>query len=97
MHGKVPEDFFDDLNTSFLSDKEEKQKTLTSVEREINNLKETQANSQFLKEQKEKIINRFKDFKELDYEIINSFIDYIEVGEKDKKVNSQDIIIHWNF
>lgn len=49
-----------------------------------------------IKEQKEKIINHFKDFKELNYDIVNSFIDYIEIGEKDKK-NTQDVVIHWNF
>ena len=27
----------------------------------------------------------------------NSFIDYIEIGEKDRKAKSQDVIIHWNF
>ena len=48
-------------------------------------------------EQKEKIINHFKDFKELNYDIVNSFIDYIEIGEKNKKANSQDVVIHWNF
>ena len=49
------------------------------------------------KEQKEKIINHFKDFKELNYDIVNSFIDYIEIGEKDRKTKTQDIIIRWNF
>ena len=48
-------------------------------------------------EQKEKIINHFKDFKELNYDIVNSFIDYIEIGEKDRKTKTQDIIIRWNF
>ena len=61
------------------------------------NLKEKELNSKFIKEQKEKIINHFKDFKELNYDIVNSFIDYIEIGEKNKKSNSQDVVIHWNF
>ena len=43
---------------------------------------------------KEKIINHFK---ELNYDIVNSFIDYIEIGEKDKKTKTQDVVIHWNF
>ena len=33
----------------------------------------------------------------INYDIVNSFIDYIEVGEKDKKTKTQDVVIHWNF
>ena len=95
--GKIAEDVFDELNKSFLKDKVKKQNVIIKLEKEISNLKETKANSEFLKEQKENVINRFKDFKELDYDIVNSFIDYIEIGQKDKKANLQDVIIHWNF
>ena len=97
VSGKVPEDVFEDLNASFLTDKSAKQNELTKAQNDLSNLKEKELNSKFIKEQKEKIINHFKDFKELNYDIINSFIDYIEIGEKDKKTNSQDVIIHWNF
>lgn len=97
VNGKVPEDVFEDLNASFLADKSAKQKELTKTENDLSNLKEKELNSKFIKEQKEKIINHFKDFKELNYDIVNSFIDYIEIGEKDKKTKSQDVIIHWNF
>ena len=97
VNGKVPEDVFEDLNSSFLLDKSTKQKELSKVENDLSNLKEKELNSKFIKEQKEKIINHFKDFKELNYDIVNSFIDYIEIGEKDKKANSQDVVIHWNF
>ena len=82
VSGKVPEDVFDELNSSFLSDKSAKQKELEKVQNDLSSLKEKELNSKFLKEQKEKIINHFKDFKELNYDIVNSFIDYIEIGEK---------------
>ena len=88
---------FYDLNSSFLSDKIAKQKVLSKVQNDLSNLKEKELNSKFIKEQKEKIINHFKDFKELNYDIVNSFIDYIEIGEKDKQKNTQDVVIHWNF
>ena len=97
VSGKVPEDVFDDLNSSFLSDKSAKQKELEKVQNDLSNLKEKELNSKFIKEQKEKIINHFKDFQELNYDIVNSFIDYIEIGEKDKQKNIQDVVIHWNF
>ena len=60
-------------------------------------MKEKELNSKFIKEQKEKIINQFRIFKELNYDIVNSFINYIEIGEKDKQKNTQDVVIHWNF
>ena len=61
------------------------------------NLKEKELSSKFIIEQKSKIINHFKDFKELNSNIVNSFIDYIEIGEKDKQKNTQDVVIHWIF
>ena len=97
VSGKVPENVFEDLNSSFLSDKSAKQKILTKVENDLSNLNEKELNSKFIKEQKEKIINNFKDLKKLNYDIINNFIDYIEIGEKNKKTNRQDVVIHWNF
>ena len=97
VSGKVPEDVFEDLNASFLFDKSAKQKELTKTQNDLSNLKEKELNSKFIKEQKEKIINHFKNFKELNYDIVSSFIDYIEIGEKNKKTKSQDVVIHWNF
>ena len=97
VSGKVPEDVFEDLNSSFLADKSAKQKELSKIQNDLSNLKEKELSSKFIKEQKEKIINHFKDFKGLNYDIVNSFIDYIEIGEKDRKAKSQDVIIHWNF
>lgn len=94
VNGKISEDIFDDLNKSFLSDKTLKQNALSEIEEEYNNIKIKTQNSKYLDECKEKIINRFKDFKEIDYDIVDSFIDYIEIGEKKK---CQDVIIHWNF
>lgn len=97
VNGKIPEDVFEDLNSSFLSDKSAKQKEASKIENELSNLEQKELNSKFISEQKEKIINHFKDFKELNFDIVNSFIDYIEIGEKNKKANTQDVIIHWNF
>ena len=97
VNGKIPDDVFDDLNSSFLKDKAVKQKELARAEIDVANLKEKNANNMLLKEQQEKIIGRFKDFKELDYDIVNSFIDFIEIGEKNKEMKLQDVVIHWNF
>lgn len=96
-NGKIPEDVFEDLNSSFLFDKLNKQKEISNLENMLSDLKEKDLNSKFINEQKEKIINRFKDFKELNYDIVNSFIDYIEIGERNRNFNLQNVIIHWNF
>ena len=97
VSGKIDEGLFEDLNSSFLSDKKTKQTELLNLEKQISNLEEKKNKSELMKKQKEEIINKFKDFKYLDYNIVNQFIDYIEIGEKNKKANSQDVIIHWNF
>lgn len=34
---------------------------------------------------------------QLTYELVNDFIDYIEITEKNKETDRQEIIIHWNF
>lgn len=47
-------------------------------------------------EEKEKLIRRYADFEALDFETVNEFVDYIEIGEKDEDKN-QEIIIHWRF
>ena len=60
-------------------------------------MQEIELNAKLIEEQKSKIIESFKDFKELGFDVVNSFIDYIEIGEKNKTEKTQDVIIHWNF
>lgn len=43
------------------------------------------------------VIKRHTDYSKLTHEIVNDFIDFIEIGEKDKETEEQEIIIHWNF
>ena len=97
VNGKVSEDVFEDLNNSFLFDKSDKQKEIYKIENILSNLREKELSNEFINKQKEKIVNHFIEFKELNYDIVNSFIDYIEIGERNKKTNIQDIVIHWNF
>lgn len=47
-------------------------------------------------DKKEDQIRKYTDFDTLDHEIINEFVDYIEVGEKDSR-NNQEVVIHWRF
>ncbi|HHU98072.1 MAG TPA: recombinase family protein [Petrimonas sp.] len=41
------------------------------------------------------MVETYKNFKELTPAIVNNFIDFIEIGEKDKKTGDQEVIIHW--
>lgn len=110
---KMPNEVFEDLNTSFISDKLKIKNEIDKIENLISDLNEKDSNSKFITNEKEKIINKFKNLNELSYDIVNGFIDYIEIGEKilvsqytsitdeicitDKKITTQDVIIHWNF
>ncbi|WFR59329.1 recombinase family protein [Anaerocolumna sp. AGMB13025] len=42
------------------------------------------------------LIRNYADFAKLDHELVNEFVEYIEVGEKDSE-NNQEVIIHWRF
>lgn len=91
---KIPESIFQVLNSDFISDKIAKEQELQNLKSNLSNLSESKIDVQSLKEN---TINELKNFSKLNREIINSFINYIEIDEKNKKTNSQDIIIHWNF
>lgn len=91
---KIPESTFQVLNSDFISDKIAKEQELQNLKSNLSNLSESKIDVQSLKEN---TINELKNFSKLNREIINSFINYIEIDEKNKKTNSQDIIIHWNF
>ncbi len=43
------------------------------------------------------VVKRHTDYSVLTHTIVNDFIDYIEVGERNKQTQEQEIIIHWNF
>lgn len=48
------------------------------------------------KEKKKDLIRKYADFEALNSEIVNEFIDFIEIGEKDDEKN-QEVVIHWRF
>lgn len=97
VKGILPDEDFEKINQSFLEDKQVKQQDLTSLTNQIENIQLKQKNKEELTRQKKLIIDKFKDFDFLTYDIVNSFIDMIEIGEKSKQNNVQDVVIHWNF
>lgn len=70
-------------------DHEDRQKTL---------LEELAKIEEYLNEtsQQDSLIEKYKNIKKLSYDIVNDFINTIEVGEV-KNNNKQEIIINWNF
>jgi hypothetical protein len=50
-----------------------------------------------VKKNVKELVMRYTDYSILTHEIVNDFVDYIEIGEKDKETDTQEIIIHWNF
>lgn len=78
--------------------KKELEKEIEKLEKHKKQLKIEEDNRDTITE-KEQMINmikdRVKDFK-LTHEIINDWVDYIEVCEKQKDSREQEIIIHWN-
>jgi len=46
--------------------------------------------------QAKELVKKYTTFLELTHELVFDFIDYVEVGEKDKK-KEQELIVHWKF
>lgn len=63
------------------------------LKEELDQLKEEKK----LQKSVDQIIQRHINYSNLTYEVVNDFIDYIEIAEKDKEQKKQEVIIHWNF
>jgi site-specific DNA recombinase len=88
----ISEDEYNDLK-NFLSQEAE---ALISEMKKIEEVIQSMISDDTAHERKDDLIRKFANFERLDHEIINEFVDYIEVGEKDREKN-QEIIIHWRF
>ncbi len=90
--GIITNEQFIELNKSFLEEKNQlikrKEKLNKSIIKFVGNSININKESQ--------IIEKYKNFKELTHIIVNEFIDYIEIGEKNKDFG-QKIKIHWLF
>lgn len=85
MFFQLKGDFEDELQTA----KDKKQKMIADIEK----LERTvEAKADVLE-----IIQKYTDYSKLTHEIVNDFIEYIEIGERDRETDEQEIIIHWNF
>ncbi len=92
-NNNITEEMFFNLKAGFEDKlqllKEKKKQTELEIEKLIQQSKS--------KRDIRKLVRTHMDYSELTHEIVNDFIDYIEIGEKNKETEEQDIIIHWNF
>ena len=93
LNGVISYDMFCQLKDNFdseLCSLNEKRKILSDQ-------LESLATDKKLKKSAREIVKRHTDYSKLTHAIVNDFVDYIEIGEKDKTNGKQDIIIHWKF
>ncbi|WP_026476255.1 recombinase family protein [Alkaliphilus transvaalensis] len=93
VKGVVDEVLFIEMKSSFEKEKEtllgrqeELSKHIEEIQNKINDIEAYRA-----------IVNRYKNIDKLTPTIVNKFIDYIEIGEKDKETKERVIKIKWLF
>ena len=93
VNDKIDEKEYLDLKQTLQEEKNTYQKRfelLTNQYEELQQKKEHTLNV-------DSLIHKYATFEELTHEIVNEFVDYIEIGEKDIKSDEQEIVIHWRF
>ena len=95
VNKEISDEMFFKLKENFDNELVELQKTSLETVQKIQKIEE-------LIQSKDSIIQsvqRYADFSELTHEIVNDFIDYIEIDERKQNDSSEEqrIIIHWNF
>jgi DNA invertase Pin-like site-specific DNA recombinase len=88
----ISESEYQELKSSLDKERDENATQYRLLNREIDTLTEESNYG----ERAEGLVSKYTDFDVLNHEIINEFVEYIEVGEKDQKGN-QEVLIHWRF
>jgi len=93
VSGLVPEEQFVYFNKSYLSEKTVLEKRLAALKLDMSE----QADETKRKDDIKKKIDEWLNFEALSRELIAEFVDYIEIGQKDKATGAQEIKINWTF
>ena len=93
LKGNITDEQFTELNREFSNEKTSLSKRKEDAENLITSLSDRSTDL----EKWIDIVKSYKDFKELSHSMVSEFIDYIEIGEKDKETGEQNIKIHWQF
>lgn len=93
VKGLITEDVFIDLTRDLHVDKDRADETILSISEQIEELKEK------LKSAKSKAerIKEYTDVQKLTREIVDTMIDYIEVGKRISGTKDRPVNIYWNF
>ena len=93
VQGNITDDMFYQLKVKCEDElqeikikKTEQLKKIEQLEAEVNNKNDIR-----------EIVNKYTDYSILTHEIVNDFVEYIEIGEKNKDTDEQEIKIYWNF
>lgn len=93
LNNVISYDMFCQLKDDFDKELNKLNSQIEKIEEELH-LYELQKKA---KEDIYQVVKRHTDYTKLTHSIVNDFIDYIEIEERDKNTNKQGIIIHWNF
>lgn len=93
VNGVITIGQFQDLITNYNKDEDMYSNQIKSINNEITYYKMKEERSKNNKE----IFSKYRGFKELNRVIVDEFIDKIYIGGLNKKTNSRDIQIKWNF
>jgi hypothetical protein len=89
----INEKQFKELNSKFTKDKEQLIQRKDKIKEEISTIKNKMENRNY----KEEVVKNYKNFKKLTRGMVNQFIDYIEIGEKNQEEKNQRVKVYWNF
>ena len=92
-NGKINDDMFFQLNADFEEELSQLKESKAEIEQKLQDIKQKEDSKDNISD----IVRRYADYTKLTHEMVNDFIDYIEIGEKNKNYDEQEIIIHWNF
>lgn len=94
--GLISEQEFLVFRQSFEQDVSFCRKEIENLEKHIENLERNQSKEESV----ESVLSAYRNIKELDRRVVDSLIDYVEVGRNDNKIHRTDlppIVIHWKF
>ncbi len=90
----TPEDF-QRLSEGFQQDEKEYEARLSYLKQKLLNMSQIQASES----NKIELLTQFSNIKKLNFDIVNTLIDYVEVGKREGhyKQSKVPVTIHWNF
>jgi site-specific DNA recombinase len=93
ISSEITTERYNEFESSFEKDKQQFLLKKSEIENIIEEMK--QSSDEF--ERYTKLIEKYKNFKNLTHIMVVELIDYIEIGEKDKGTGKQNVKVYWNF